>query len=290
MQILQSIFSYVLHSVAMTLSLILTLFLPIIVCLIILRILSTMQEKRLWDIGGYGAVLFVAWLGTPVHELSHLIAAIIFRHKIKEVKLFRPNPETGTLGYITHSYAPKSIYQAFLGNTVIALAPFFGGSLALYTMIRLLLPRFSLYDPNVPVIQHLTFENMLSLKSYSDYLKTTWLFFSFLKSQMLSGNLLHNWQFYVFVYLVLCISIYLSPSEEDFKLFWKPLLLFLGVLILIFMATGPFFDLRLWLIKNCAKPILQITPLLYLALFLNCFGFVLIHSFWVIKKMLSHGR
>ncbi|MEZ4272306.1 MAG: hypothetical protein R3C68_13050 [Myxococcota bacterium] len=41
-------------------------------------------SKRL----GWRGVLFTAWVGVPVHELSHLFFARLFRHRIISWKLF----------------------------------------------------------------------------------------------------------------------------------------------------------------------------------------------------------
>jgi hypothetical protein len=288
--LIQSISDYVLTSLTAALGLFLTLFLPIIVCLFILRILSTLQEWRLWDIGGYKGVLVVAWIGAPVHELAHLVGAVLFLHKIKEVKLFKPDPKTGTLGYVSHSYKPRSIYQAFIGNSVIALAPFFGGSALLYLLVKIMVPDFSLYGQHVPPIDHLTYGNMFYMQSYYGYFKSTWSFFAYLGDRIFSNDLLRGWKFYVAIYLIFCISCYLSPSREDFRLFWKPFSLFFGVVVLVIMATRPFGNVAFWLISNCSEAILKIAPVLYLAIFLNVMGCLLIHGIWIFKRIFFTGR
>lgn len=39
---------------------------------------------------GWTGYCILRSVGVTFHELSHLITAVIFRHKIKEVRLFRP--------------------------------------------------------------------------------------------------------------------------------------------------------------------------------------------------------
>ncbi len=290
MEIVRFALVYLWQSLTITAGLFLSLFLPLAVCLVILRVLGTLQEKRLWDIGGYPLVLSVAWIGTPVHEISHLSAAVIFFHKIKDFKLFQPNPRTGTLGYVTHSYDTENIYQAFVGNAVIALAPFFGGSLVLYLLTCFLAPQFTLYGPHVPVIQHLTSENMFHLQSYMCFLKSMWYFFMYLQDQIFTGGFLKHWPFYVFLYVVFCVSSYLSPSEEDIRLFCRPFAVLFGIMVLIILSTRPFGNLAMWLTRHGSMVVLKIMPLLYLAVFLNLAGCILVHAIWIIKRMLFSAR
>ena len=49
---------------------------------------------------GWTGYCILGSIGVPFHELSHLITAVIFRHKINEISLFRPSQgkTDGTLG------------------------------------------------------------------------------------------------------------------------------------------------------------------------------------------------
>ena len=81
------------------------LFVPGLVLTLVVNYVSTLLQRRaLLTIGrGWYLGLF-GWLGTIIHELGHALFCIIFRHKITEMKLFDPDPETGTLGYVQHTY------------------------------------------------------------------------------------------------------------------------------------------------------------------------------------------
>ena len=60
---------------------------------------------------GWKGILLTAWIGTPIHEISHIFFAKIFRHRITHVSLFKPNKVTGNLGHVEHSYNSLSLYQ-----------------------------------------------------------------------------------------------------------------------------------------------------------------------------------
>lgn len=78
-------------------------------------------------------------IGTPIHELSHALMCIIFRHKITDMKLFQMDDESGTMGYVTHSYNPRNLYQK-IGCFFIGVAPIICGSLVLHLLMLWLLP------------------------------------------------------------------------------------------------------------------------------------------------------
>ena len=78
-------------------------------------------------------------IGTPIHELSHALMCLIFRHKIEEIKLYQMDDSSGTMGYVSHSYNTKSFYQR-IGCFFIGVAPIIGGSLVIHLLMWLLLP------------------------------------------------------------------------------------------------------------------------------------------------------
>ena len=64
-------------------------------------------------------------IGIIIHELSHLVIAVIFRHKITAIQLITHDNHTSS-GFVKTSYNSKSIYQK-LGTFFIALAPIYIG-------------------------------------------------------------------------------------------------------------------------------------------------------------------
>lgn len=87
------------------------------------HIMAYSLSRRIYKITGY--------IGIPLHEMSHLVTAMIFRHKIISVDLFgfRGTP------HVEHVYNSNSKYQT-MGNFFIAIAPM---TLSICTVYFLLL-------------------------------------------------------------------------------------------------------------------------------------------------------
>ena len=65
--------------------------------------------------GGRFVCYLTGLVGTPIHELSHALMCLLFGHRIVEMRLFRVDGKSGTLGYVSHSYRKSNLYQV-LGN------------------------------------------------------------------------------------------------------------------------------------------------------------------------------
>ncbi|MBE6052917.1 MAG: hypothetical protein E7212_03230 [Clostridium sartagoforme] len=143
---------------------------------------------------GEKAIYITGIVGVPIHEFSHLIVALIFGHKIKEVKFFQVNDENKALGYVNHSYNPRNIYHQ-IGNFFIGIAPIICGSLLIILLLNIFVPA--------------------SLETTTDLLSAHGLF-SFLSS-IFSLNNFKRPEFYLFLYLVFSICSHISLSKSDIK-------------------------------------------------------------------------
>ena len=83
---------------------------------------------------GYKAIKASAIIGTPIHEAGHALMCLIFGHKIEDVQLYQPNQKTGVLGYVSHSYNKKNLWQN-IGNFFIGLGPIFSGLLVITAIL-----------------------------------------------------------------------------------------------------------------------------------------------------------
>ncbi|KFI12033.1 hypothetical protein F0223_23740 [Vibrio coralliilyticus] len=128
-------------------------------------------------------------VGTPIHELSHLVMALCFGHRITAVKLF----SWSTPAYVCHSYNRLSTIQV-AGNFFIAMAPF------LVTMALAYYWGFRDIDLSI----NLERDPIMTLKKAvimgPDLLQTLWI-----RSQW--------WE----VSCLIMLSFYCVPSNADFK-------------------------------------------------------------------------
>ena len=283
--ILLTIFVYLFNSILLTLKIILSLLFPIIIACLILNFLSREQNKRLLNIGGWKALLVSAWIGTPIHELSHYLAAVIANHKIIDLKLFKPDKRTGSMGYMTHTFKEDDVYQAVFGNTIIAIAPFFGGAAVIYFFSTIIFPDFSLFAAEVPKLYYLNLDNLTEWNTYSLFINSHLHFFSFLFKKIFSLEMLSNWKLYLFLFLMFGIANHISPSGSDFENFWQPVTMLLVIIILLSLIVYPIINDPEVIIQSLSRYIFVFVPILYLAIFISVLWLILTYVVYLIVAL-----
>jgi hypothetical protein len=182
---------------------------PFLIFATIIHWLERAIQLRLSERFGWNAVMWTGWLGAPIHELSHALACLIFKHKVTEIALFQPDRQSGRLGYVQHSWSKGNWYQEF-GNVFIGIAPLVGGSVALVALLWIFYP-----DAARAAMES------AQLASSSD--DSTSAFGRVLESIRVMGGTIFQWshlftaKFWVFNYLVLCIGSHMAPSGSDYK-------------------------------------------------------------------------
>ncbi|MBU3102374.1 MULTISPECIES: metalloprotease family protein [Clostridium] len=159
---------------------------------------------------GWKAVAITAIIGVPIHELSHAILCLVFRHKISKLVLLQKKDENGVLGYVNHAYNPNSIYQQ-TGNFFIGIAPIFGGISAIIALMYTIIPKTYNQFINISMVNiSITKINSVSLNgilnSYIDLIKI-----------IFSSTNFSNPYFILFLFLAICISSHISLSSADIK-------------------------------------------------------------------------
>lgn len=149
-------------------------------------------------------------IGTPIHELSHLIAALLFGHRIVGIKLFSWNSGA----YVSHSYNKHSAFQV-AGNFFIAIAPFVTSIALIHTL------SFNQFNISISLEANPLTTMLQAIKVAPDLLKT------FL---MVS----EWWE----IVLIAMLTFYCIPSNTDFSNAIRSSVLSLPILIaLLFVLT-----------------------------------------------------
>lgn len=164
-----------------------------------------------------------AWIGIPVHELSHALCCVLFGHKIQRIVLFNPD-RRGTLGYVAHSYDNRQLWKV-LGNFLIGIAPLFGGLSCIYLLTLLLLEDSGSL---LLIIKSAFMDDLYSIHLDSLLTLSSDLVFFFKNAYLASPYYVITW-----AYLCAAISLHLSPSNEDIKGSWSGL-----ILLLVFYLIG----------------------------------------------------
>lgn len=199
---------------------------------VVLHFFELIISRSFFRTVGYKGILWTAWLGTPVHELSHALFCILFGHRIDEIKFFTPSRKDDMLGYVSHSWRRTNIYQN-TGNFFIGIAPLLVGSVLLLVLLMAMLPgndhllssalgakSGTLFDFNFSGIYQAAADitaGLFTLENFSDPL------------------------FWVFLYLSLCISTHIAPSGADMQGVWAGLFSLTVILLavnLVLMLTG----------------------------------------------------
>ncbi len=140
--------------------------------------------------------------GTILHEFCHLLAALATGCTVTKAAMFRPNPRTGVLGYV--SYTQPLDKWVVLREFIIGFAPFFGCGLVLLAFNSLL---------GGDVMDAVTPRPVEGLRGFTAL------------AERLAGSLLAQAgaadlakpSALLAVWIQLCLTLGAAPSTEDFK-------------------------------------------------------------------------
>ena len=150
-----------------TFSQIVSLFAGIFFFGLIINFVSQLTFKSLEKAFGRAGVYFVAWLGTPIHELGHVIFCILFMHKIVEVEFFKPDPAMGTLGYV-QTQTLIAVGFALVSLVLLAAFIFWKKPRALAAMLTIVLAWRQ--EGQYPALEyHFGLSNWLKTANRQDY-------------------------------------------------------------------------------------------------------------------------
>ncbi|MEI0517625.1 hypothetical protein R4K54_10045 [Brachyspira murdochii] len=211
------------------------LFGSIIIFGFILYILSSITRRIFAKtLGSKTEVYITGWIGTPIHELSHALFCIIFKHKINDIKLF--NSKSETIGYVLHSYDSRSWYQQ-MGNFFIGVAPIIIGTLIVYLLFMLLAPELKNNIFTVPNVKYKQMFNseILSIIYYSIsniFIYTYNIFMNIVRNFTLYAPF-KSITFWIFLYLSISIASHMELSPADISHAWKGIIVIFALSLII---------------------------------------------------------
>ena len=176
---------------------------------------------------GFGGILITAWIGTPIHELGHAMLCYVFGHKVREVRLFNPDTKSGVLGYVNHSYDPRSLYQK-IGNFFIGIAPILSGTGVIMLLMAVLLPTEC--HQMVEAIRGFSWPSEISLDAVQLVKDSVTQLFDIL----FTADNVRSVVFWIFIYLAVSISSHMALSKADMKGAWRGI----GAMYLIIVVAN----------------------------------------------------
>lgn len=147
---------------------------------------------------------FCIWSTAPgvmLHEFSHALLCVVFRHRITDFALFSPQ-KNGNLGWVAHKWNPRSLWQN-IGCFFIGVAPIAFGVAAIVFLTLLLLPAESLPFPPLPGS---------GLEAFRFQFRTTFLA---LCRFWIEPDLLLRWRSWLWLYAVFAIGSQITLSRAD---------------------------------------------------------------------------
>ena len=177
--------------------------------LMIPRVMRSQASRSLYFIS--------AFIGVPIHELSHAFFAVLFRHKIDKMCLFQ-RESSGRLGYVQHRWNTRSLYQV-IGLFFIAIAPLFGAGLVIV---------LSRYSFNIPIEGfHYTTQNA----NLVDMVKVI-----YSNMTILTHSAMGQWHAFAWLIAMSLISFHCIPSRTDFNHALKGSFIVLAVISLLLVS------------------------------------------------------
>lgn len=166
--------------------------------LCLLQGMKIMTMKELQRCGAPRLIFLSAFIGVPVHELSHALFCLLFGHKIKKIKLLQFDG-SNTLGYVQHNYNPNNVYQQ-CGRFFIGVAPIIVGLITVGLLTITLFP--NTVDANY-------FLDMLQHQSVDIQLINTIMLFHV---DMWQQDIM---KYGVWVFITASILSHITPSKSD---------------------------------------------------------------------------
>ncbi len=159
-------------------------------------------------------IFLTGWIGTPVHEMGHAIFCVLFGHQILEMRLYAPNSDDGTIGYVYHAYNPNSVYQR-IGKFFIGVGPVIFGATVIYALLYFLVPnRDEIFD-HIHAQSQALIDN--GVGNFSSTLTMLWSTVKITLTNLFSTDNFGSYKFWIFLYVAVCVASHMELSPPDIK-------------------------------------------------------------------------
>jgi hypothetical protein len=155
---------------------------------------------------GRSAYYFLfGWLGTLIHEIAHLVVALLFRHRIASFHGFTLDPYARVQGSVNTKYHAGSLYQ-YIGLFFIGIAPVVFGTLVIYLAL------FGLFHGQIAEVWRvIDRRNTISGPGASSILSSGLAFLGF----VFRPQHLLDWRLYLFLYIAFAVGSSIRLSDAD---------------------------------------------------------------------------
>jgi len=234
--LLGGVLAYLMKTFSATFSQLFVLFGPGILLTLIMYFVSGFAQRQAAGLFGTKFFIYLTAIGTVIHELGHVVFAVLFRHQITGMRLFGLDESSGTLGYVNHAYRPNSLYQN-IGNFFIGIGPVILGPLVIF-LSATWMPGGSLFQSLDP--PHISTDTFTSLQNAAAFIGDVFVHAWQMLGMLFRGGNFSNPWFYLFIYLVFAVGVHVKLSPSDLQGAWSG---FVFVMALFFI----FNLLTLWL-------------------------------------------
>lgn len=254
----------------------LLLLLPLVIFGFLFSVMKKSCNRNLRKSIGYLGTLIFGIIGVPIHELSHLLMCIIFRHTVTEVSLFRPTKGRydNILGYVKHKYNKNSIYQT-AGCFFIGIAPMIIGSSIIVYMINLIFPS---------MINDLISFNSFQTLQMNFIINTIFANTKLIYTTLFQASNFTNIYFWISIYIIVSITLHMTISKADFDNALSGFAL-LEIVFFIFALLSNILDLNTDVVFHNIEHISSILlGVLFIATIMFGIVFILSYFLYIILK------
>jgi len=239
--------------------------------------IESVSNKWAFQAFGKPGIMLTACLGTPIHEVGHILMCLLFGHKINAIKLFEINPQNSTLGYVNHSFNKYNLYQ-LIGNFFISLGPIFSGTAAILFFMYMLEP------DTFKALQKYVVSAPIDSNNIVDFIKWSGHSMLIIYIGILSSGSTSSPGFWLFLLLAICTSSHMALSKADIKSAISGLLVTLLVVVLFNMGSSLYGIETLKYVLAVAKYNIYLISVLSVSIAFSLVTALIMGIFCVIKR------